>query len=38
MARRALDLLERALDLAPAERAAFLDRNCADDKPLRAEV
>src|SRR5947207_15434670 len=32
------DLFHRAADLAPAERAVFLDRACAGDKELRREV
>ena len=32
------DLFERALALAPGERAAFLDREAADDPALRAEA
>jgi hypothetical protein len=31
-------LLEQALDLAPAERLAFLDRACSGDPELRAEL
>ena len=32
------DLLQRTLDLEPRERAAFLDRNCADDPDLRSKI
>jgi eukaryotic-like serine/threonine-protein kinase len=32
------DLLERAMELAPAQRAALLDRSCASDPSLRQEV
>src|SRR5919198_3374696 len=32
------ELLQRALDLEPGERAAFLERACAGDGALRAEV
>ena len=32
------DLLQRALDLEPGERAAFLQRSCAGDEALRSEV
>ena len=32
------DLFHRAADLAPAERAAFLDRACTGDEELRREV
>jgi len=32
------DLLQRALDLEPGERSAFLDRNCAGDDALRSGV
>jgi WD40 repeat protein/serine/threonine protein kinase len=32
------DLLQRALDLEPDERAAFLERACPGDEALRAEV
>jgi serine/threonine protein kinase len=35
---RAKDLLFDALELDPSERAAFLDRECADDLELRARV
>jgi hypothetical protein len=31
-------LLDQALELAPADRAAFLDRSCCGDAALRAEV
>jgi hypothetical protein len=31
-------LVDRALDLGPQERPAFLDRACAGDPALRAEV
>jgi hypothetical protein len=31
-------LFAQALDIAPAERAAFLDRACADNPALRAAV
>jgi hypothetical protein len=31
-------LLDRALDLPPGERAAFLDQACAGDAVFRAEV
>lgn len=34
----ALELFKAALDRSPAERAAFLDEACGDDKALRAEV
>jgi serine/threonine protein kinase/tetratricopeptide (TPR) repeat protein len=32
------DVLEKALDLAPGERSAFLERVCASDRLLRQEV
>jgi hypothetical protein len=32
------DLLERALELAPGERSAFLDQACSSDQSLRHEV
>ena len=32
------DVLATALEMPPAERAAYLDRNCAGDAPLRHEV
>jgi len=32
------DVLERALELAPGERSAFLDRACSSDPSLRQEV
>ena len=32
------DLLQRALDLEPGERAAFLERTCAGDETLRSAV
>ena len=32
------DLLQRTLDVEPRERAAFLDRNCADDPDLRSKI
>ena len=32
------DVLQRAMQLAPEERTAFLDDACPDDKPLRQEV
>jgi hypothetical protein len=32
------DVLEKALELAPGERAAFLDRVCSSDQSLRQEV
>ncbi|MGE0143701.1 MAG: tetratricopeptide repeat protein [Planctomycetota bacterium] len=35
---RAQELFHRALDLAPGERAAFLDRACGSDAELRARV
>ncbi len=31
-------ILDQALDQAPADREAFLDRACADDPVLRREV
>ena len=37
-ARRLSDLFQRALDVASEERAAWLDRECAGDEALRAEV
>ncbi len=36
--RRALDLFERSLDIDLAERAAWIDGQCADDADLRAAV
>lgn len=36
--RRALELLDLVLDLAPGERAALLDRECGGDAALRARV
>lgn len=36
--RQVRDLFERALDLPPEQRAAFLDDACADDSGLRVEV
>jgi tetratricopeptide (TPR) repeat protein len=36
--RRVEDLFHQAADLAPAERAAFLDGACTDDEELRREV
>lgn len=36
--RRALDLLDAAMDLAPSARAAYLDQACAGDGRLRALV
>jgi len=35
---RVADLFEQVVELAPAERAAWLDRECADAAPLRAEL
>jgi WD40 repeat protein/serine/threonine protein kinase len=32
------DLLQRALDLEPAQRSSFLDRNCGSDHLLRSEI
>jgi serine/threonine protein kinase len=32
------DLLATALEISPAERAAYLDENCRGDEPLRREV
>jgi WD40 repeat protein len=32
------DLLQRALDLEPSERAAFLERSCAGDPELRSRI
>jgi len=32
------DVLEKALELAPDERSAFLDRACSSDPSLRQEV
>ena len=36
--RRIVELVDAALDLEPAERSAFLDRECADKSELREEV
>ena len=36
--RRIAPILEQALDLPPDQRAAFLDRACAEDPALRAEI
>jgi hypothetical protein len=36
--RQVCGILEGTLDLAQAERTAFLDRHCAADNPLRLEV
>jgi len=36
--RRMQPILDRVLDLVPAERAAWLDEACADDAELRADV
>src|SRR5262245_28637422 len=35
---RVWDLFDRAAEMPPGERAAFLDRACAGDPGLRAEV
>jgi len=32
------DVLEKALELAPGERSAFLNRACSSDQSLRQEV
>ena len=32
------DLLQRALDLEPSERSAFLDQACGSDQDLRLEI
>ena len=32
------DVLEKALELAPDERSAFLNRACSSDQSLRQEV
>jgi tRNA A-37 threonylcarbamoyl transferase component Bud32/tetratricopeptide (TPR) repeat protein len=37
-ARRLSDLFQRALDVAPEQRTAWLDRECAGDEALRDEV